>query len=350
MRFVIKKDDHIRMTLNSYRYTKYVGALVLLSGVLLSGVANAQDLQGAGSTFVNPIMTHWTADYQKANNVSINYQPVGSGAGINDLISKTVDFAGSDAPMNAGQLTSAGSPVLHLPDVIGAVPVVYNVEGVGPGINLSGDVIANIFLGRITKWNDPAITSLNPATKFPDASIFVVHRSDGSGTTGIFTDYLARVSPEWKSIVGEGTAVKWPAGLGGKGSAGVAALMRTHANSIGYVELSYAVQNVIYYASVQNAKGKFIYPSPETAAAEAANIKIPADFRTFFTDGPSATGYPISGFSWLIIYQNSPKLEALKKFITWVLNDGQSYCKDLDYASIPESVKVKELAALNALK
>ena len=317
---------------------------------MVGGAAQAQDLQGAGSTFVNPIMTHWTADYQKTAGVSINYQPVGSGAGINDLVAKTVDFAGSDAPMNAGQLASAGAPVLHFPDVIGAVPVVYNVDGVGPGIHLSGDVIANIFLGKITKWNDPAITSLNPTSKFPDASIFIVHRAEGSGTTFIFTDYLARVSPEWHDLVGEGTSVKWPAGLGAKGSAGVAGLMRTHPNSIGYVELSYAVQNVIYYASVQNSKGKFVYPTPESAAAEASNIKVPSDFRTFFTDGSAANGYPISGFSWLILYKDSPKTDQLKKFITWVLTDGQQYCKDLDYAPIPDSVKSKELAALATLK
>jgi phosphate transport system substrate-binding protein len=335
-----------------FRYSKFTGALILLASALMGGVAQAQDLQGAGSTFVNPIMTHWTADYQKATGVTINYQPVGSGAGINDLIGKTVDFAGSDAPMNAGQLSSAGAPVLHLPDVIGAVPVVYNIDGLPAGINLSGPVIADIFLGKITKWNDPEILQLNPmnAKKFPDATIFVVHRSDGSGTTGIFTDYLSRVSQEWHDTVGEGTSVKWPAGLGGKGSAGVSALMKTHPNSIGYVELSYAITNNIYYANVKNAKGKFVYPTPDSAAAEAANVKIPADFRVFFTDGPAKDGYPISGFSWLIIYKDSPKVDKLKKFFTWVLTTGQSYNTGLDYAALPDSVKSKELAALSSLK
>jgi phosphate transport system substrate-binding protein len=338
------------MSQRLFYYRRFAGAILVIGGLLTTGVAHSQDLQGAGSTFVNPIMTHWTADYQKKTGVSINYQSVGSGAGINDLVNKTVDFAGSDAPMTEGQLASAGSPVQHIPDVIGAVPVVYNVEGVGPGINLSGPVIADIFLGKITKWNDPTITSLNPATKFPDASIFVVHRSDGSGTTGIFTDYLSRVSPDWKSDVGEGTSVRWPAGLGAKGSSGVAGLMRTHTNSIGYVELSYAVQNVIYYAKVENSKGKFVYPSSETAAAEADGIKIPADFRVFFTDGPAAKGYPISGFSWLIVYKNSPKINQLKGFLTWVVTDGQAYTKDLYYAPIPTSVRDKELAAINELK
>jgi phosphate transport system substrate-binding protein len=338
------------MTQVFFRYRTTTAALVILAGAMMSNVAHAQDLQGAGSTFINPIMTHWTADYQKATGVSINYQPVGSGAGINDLIGKTVDFAGSDAPMNAGQLTNAGAPVLHLPAVIGAVPIVYNVDGVPAGINLSGEDIANIFLGNITKWNDPAITSLNPGINFPDASIFIVHRSDGSGTTGIFTDYLSRVSPDWKSLVGEGTSVKWPTGLGAKGSAGVAGLMRTHANSIGYVELSYAVQNVIYYAKIRNSAGTFVYPTSETAAAEAAAAKVPSDFRTYFTNNGSKEGYPISGFSWVIIYDHSDKLNQLSKFINWILTDGQSYAKDLQYAPVPDALRTKELAALNALK
>jgi phosphate transport system substrate-binding protein len=325
--------------------------VALAAGVLsAAGVAHSQDLQGAGSTFINPIMTHWTAEYQKETGITINYQPVGSGAGINDLVGKTVDFAGSDAPMNAVQLANASAPVLHIPDVIGAVPIVYNVDGVGPGIHLSGQVIADIFLGKITRWDDPAITSINPATKFPDAAIFVVHRSDGSGTTGIFTDYLSRVSSDWHDLVGEGTSIKWPAGLGAKGSAGVAGLLRTHPDSVGYVELSYAVQNVIYYASVENSKGKFIYPSSASAAAEASNIKVPADFRTFFTDGSAANGYPISGFSWLIVYKDSPKIDMMKKFFTWVLGEGQGDTTALDYAPIPDAVKAKELDAIEALK
>jgi phosphate transport system substrate-binding protein len=325
-------------------------AILVLGAALVGGVVQAQALQGSGSTFINPIMTRWTANYQTQTGVAVNYQAVGSGTGINNLIAHLDDFAGSDAPMNPGQLASAGAPVLHFPDVIGAVPVVYNVEGVGPGISLTGQIIADIFLGKITKWNDPQISSINPGTKFPDESIYVVHRSDGSGTTGIFTDYLSRVSPDWHDLVGEGTSVKWPAGLGGRGSSGVAALMKTHTGSIGYVELSYAVQNVIYYASVQNSKGKFVYPSADTAAAEAANIKIPADFRTFFTDGPAKDGYPISGFSWLIVYPNSPKIDQLKKFLTWVLTTGQADCKELDYAPIPDSVKAKEMAAISQLK
>jgi len=338
------------MTHSFFRKSTLAVALILTGGLLISGASQAQDLQGAGSTFVNPIMTHWTADYQKETGVSINYQPVGSGAGINDLISKSVDFAGSDAPMNAGQLAAAGAPVLHFPDVIGAVPVVYNVDGVPAGINLTGQAVADIFLGRVTKWNDPEITSTNKGINFPDASIFVVHRSDGSGTTGIFTDFLSRVSPDWHDLVGEGTSIKWPAGLGAKGSAGVAGLMRTHPNSIGYVELSYAVQNVIYYAKISNPKGNFVYPTSDSAAAEAANIKIPADFRTYFTNGPSKDGYPISGFSWLIVYQNSANGDKLKKFINWVLTEGQADTTPLDYAPIPDSVKAKELVALNSLK
>jgi len=338
------------MTLSLFRYSKFAAALIIAGGALMGGVAHAQDLQGAGSTFVNPIMTHWTADYRKSGGATINYQAVGSGAGINDLINKTVDFAGSDAPMNAVQLKNAGAPTLHFPDVIGAVPVVYNVEGIPPGINFTGDVVANIFLGRITKWNDPAITSLNPGKNFPDAAIFVVHRSDGSGTTGIFTDYLSRVSPEWKNIVGEGTSVRWPAGLGGKGSSGVALLMRSHANSIGYVELSYAIENSIYYAKIRNSAGKFIYPEPATAAAEADGIKVPDDFRVFFTNSSAKGGYPISGFSWLIIYKNSSKTGDLKNFLKWVLTDGQNSATALNYAPIPKSIREKELAVVNALK
>lgn len=349
MRRPTNKGEYTLMLACSLRR---VGALSIALLALALPTAHAQNLTGAGSTFVNPIMTNWIPAFQKASGVSVNYQPIGSGGGISALISHTVDFAGSDVPMNPQEVSEAKAPVIHLPDVVGAVAIAYNVPGIGPGIHLSGSVIADIFLGNIKKWNDPRITKLSPGTKFPDLPIFVAHRSDGSGTTAIFTNYLSKVNGEWKAKVGEGKSVNWPTGLGGKGSAGVAGLLSTHSGAIGYVELAYAVQNNIPYAFVQNKRGKFIYPTVESAAAAAEGVKVPANLQVMITNTNSPQGYPITGYSWLIVYQNSAKAADLKKFLTFVVTDGQgpAFTKALVYAPLPESLRKRELAAIATIK
>jgi len=342
---------------------KYSALFVLAAGLLLSScgksgspgtgdstkTASSNDLTGAGSTFIAPIMTNWIDAYKKETGVSINYQAVGSGAGINNLIDHTVDFAGSDAPMNADELGRAKAPVVHLPAVIGAVCVAYNVAGVSTALQLSGPVIANIFAGKIKMWDDAAIKGLNKDAKLPHEKIAVVHRSDGSGTTAIFTNYLSNVSPEWKSSLGEGKTVNWPTDeLGGKGNAGVAGILKEHANSIGYVELAYANQNNMSVASIQNQSGKFVAPTVESASAAANGVTIPDNFCTMITNTSNADGYPITGFSWIIIYKDSPKSEAVNKFVTWVLSKGQDATKALFYAPIPEAVRTNELKAVGS--
>jgi phosphate transport system substrate-binding protein len=297
-------------------------------------------LTGAGSTFINPIMTHWVQEYPKQGGVPVNYQSVGSGAGINNLIDHTVDFAGSDAPMNQADLDRAKAPVVHVPAVNGAVCVAYNVQGVTSGLKLTGQQIADIFMGKIQYWDDKQIASQNSGMKLPHEKIFTVHRSDGSGTTAIFTNYLAKVSPEWKSGVGEGKTVNWPGeGLGGKGNAGVAQVLSQHANSIGYTELAYAEQNKITYASVQNATGNFIAPSVESASAAADGFPMPENMTSFITNTPAAQGYPITGFSWLIYFKDGPKADAIRKFISWSTTTGQNDGKALYYAPLPAAVQ-----------
>lgn len=304
-----------------------------------TAAANTNTLTGAGSTFVNPIMTHWAPEYQKANSVQVNYQAVGSGAGINNLIDHTVDFAGSDAPMKPDELTRAKDPVVHVPDVIGAVCVSYNVAGMTSGLHMSGPVLAMIYMGKIKNWDDPQIAKMNPGKKLPHAPIFTVHRSDGSGTTAIFTDYLSKVSPDWKTAVGEGKEVKWPeGGLGGKGNDGVAGVLKQHDNSIGYIELAYAMQNSIPFADVQNAAGNFVTPSVESAAAAAEAFPMPDNMTSFITNTSAAQGYPITGFSWLIFYPNGPKADMVKKFMQYVITTGQSDNKALYYAPLPQTV------------
>jgi len=313
--------------------------------------ASAATLKGAGSTFINPIMSQWAQDYKNSGGAAINYQSIGSGGGIKALVDKTVDFAGSDAPMNADEIKNAGAPVLHLPAVIGTVCIAYNVQGVQTGLKLSGPVIADIFLTKIKKWNDPKIASLNPGVTLPDADITVAHRSDGSGTTYLFTDYLSKVSPDWKSTVGVGKSVKWPdTTLGAKGNEGVAGLMKSHPNSIGYVELTYATQNNVTFAAIQNAKGKFITPSPDSGSAAAASITIPDNLQASLTNTDGENAYPITGFTYIIVYDASTQGEELKKFLTWVLNDGQKGTTPKGYAPIPDSVKTKEEALINTIK
>jgi phosphate transport system substrate-binding protein len=301
--------------------------------------ATSGGLMGAGSTFINPIMTHWAAEYPKDGGVPVNYQSVGSGAGINNLIDHTVDFAGSDAPMNADEQARAKAPVVHVPAVIGAVCVAYHVSGVTNGLKLTPAAIAGIFMGQIQYWDDKAIASANAGMKLPHEKIFTVHRSDGSGTTAIFTDYLSKVSADWKSKIGAGKTVSWPeGGVGGKGNAGVAQVLTQHDNSIGYVELAYAEQNKITYASVQNSAGNFVAPSVESASAAADAFPMPANMTSMITNTSAAQGYPITGFSWIIFFKDGPKADAVKKFVNWTTTKGQADGKALYYAPLPQSV------------
>ncbi len=318
-----------------------------------SGGASASSgdaLQGAGSTLINPIMQKWVEGYKSSGGIDINYQSIGSGGGIKNLTNKTVDFAGSDAPMNDEETKDAKDPVLHFPAVIGAVAIAYNVDGIPTGLHLTGPVIADIFLGKITKWNDPQIVSLNPTAKLPSDDISVVHRSDGSGTTYIFTDYLSKVSPDWKSKLGVGKSIDWPVGLGGKGSEGVAGLLTKHMGSIAYIELAHAVDSKIAYASVQNASGAFIDPSPDSASAAADAAQIPDDMKVSIVNTNSPKAYPIVGFSYLIVYETSKRGADLNKFMKYVLGDGQKLCKDLSYGPIPDSVVKREEKMLDSVK
>ena len=323
--------------------------LAALGLVVLGGVsAQAQELNGAGGTFPAPLYLKWFQEYKNETGVQINYQAIGSGGGIKDITGHVVDFGASDAPMNADQLKAAPG-ILHIPTVAGPVCISYNIPGVGPGIRLTGDVIADIFQGKITKWNDSRITSLNPGTKFPGINVFTAHRSDGSGTTNIFTTYLSQISPSWKSEVGSGTSVRWPVGLGGKGNQGVAQLIRQNEGGIGYIELSYAVTNNIPYAAVRNMKGKFIYPSVETTTIAASGVSLPPDFRKVITDTPAPGGYPITGFTFLLVYRNGTK-PAVKKFLNWMLTTGQKDAPGMEYAPLPANVRQRAEAAVATIQ
>ncbi len=333
-------------------------AAVLLTGGLLGNpsLAQAQQINGAGATFPFPIYSKWFSEYNKLHpNVQINYQSIGSGGGIRQITAQTVFFGASDGPMTKDQMLATPGAVLHLPTVLGAVVPVYHIEGVTAELKFTGPVLADIFLGKITKWNDPAIAKLNPGVALPATDIVVVHRSDGSGTTYIWADYLGKVSPEWKKRVGVATALNWPAGLGGKGNEGVAGLVKQTPGSLGYVELIYALQNQIDYGSVQNMAGKFLRATIDgvTAAAAAAANSMPADFRVSITNAPGDAAYPISSFTWLLFYEN-PKDKAAAKtmveFMKWALTDGQKFTKDLGYAPLPESVVRLEMEALKKIK
>jgi phosphate transport system substrate-binding protein len=309
------------------------------------GTAGAQavDLTGAGATFPYPIYSKWFSDYAAKTGVNINYQSIGSGGGIRQLSEQTVDFGASDGPMSDAELARAkGGPVLHIPTVLGADVLTYNLPGVRQPLNLTGDVIAAIFLGKIKRWNDPRIRTLNPSVNLPTVDILVVHRSDGSGTTYIFTDYLSAVSPEWAKGPGKGKEVKWPVGLGGKGNEGVSGQVKQLPGSIGYVELAYARQNKLAYANVRNAAGVFVRPTVEsiTEAAAATAKKLPAntDYRVSIVNAPGARSYPISSFTWLLVYRiqpNATKAAKLVNFIRWALRDGQKSAPTLDYAPLP---------------
>ncbi|MGA2414453.1 MAG: phosphate ABC transporter substrate-binding protein PstS [Candidatus Sulfotelmatobacter sp.] len=316
-------------------------------------------LNGAGATFPYPMYSKWFNEYHNQHsNIQINYQSIGSGGGIRQVTEGTVDFGASDMPMTDAQLAEAqqkrSTKILNIPTVLGANVPAYNLPGVGSDIKFTPEALAGIFLGKITKWNDPAITSVNPGISFPDKAIIVVHRSDGSGTTFIWTDYLSKVSPEWESKVGRNTSVQWPIGLGGKGNEGVAGSIRQLAGSIGYVELIYAVQNNISYGSVKNAAGNFVKASLEgVTAAAASSAKMPPDFRVSITNPPGKDAYPISSFTWLLIPQQSKdaaKGKILADFLNWMVTDGQKMTSALTYAPLPESVAQKVKEAIKQVK
>jgi phosphate transport system substrate-binding protein len=348
-------------------------AAVLISTVVLLAVLTAcgggatqpaatpaatQSLQinGAGATFPYPIYSKWFSEYNKLHpSVRVNYQSIGSGGGIQQITNRTVFFGATDGPMNEEQLKAAPGPILHMPTVLGAVVPVYNIPGVTAELKFSGPLLANIYLGKVKKWNDPAIVTLNAGVTLPASDITVVHRSDGSGTTYIFMDYLSKVSPEFKSTVGVATSVKWPAGVGGKGNEGVAGLVSQTPGSIGYVELIYALQTKMSYGSVQNTAGEFVKASVDsvTKAAASAAATMPADFRVSITNADGAGVYPISSFTWMLFYENPEDKAAAKAmvdFMHWALGDGQKYCADLGYAPLPDSVVKLEEAALEKIK
>jgi len=319
------------------------------------GTGTAQ-INGAGATFPNPIYSKWFAEYNKLHpDVRVNYQPIGSGGGIQQVTNQTVFFGATDGPMTDDQLKAAPGTILHFPTVLGGVVPIYNIPGVTDELKFTGAVLADIYLGTIKKWNDPAIAKLNAGARLPATDITVVHRSDGSGTTYIFVDYLSKVSPEFKSSVGVATSVKWPAGVGGKGNDGVSGLVSQTPGSIGYVELIYALQNKIDFGSVQNANGEFVKASVDavTKAAQAAAATMPADFRVSITNAQGAGAYPISSFTWMLFYEQ-PKDKASAKvmldFMHWALTDGQKYCADLGYAPLPSNVVTLEQAALNRIQ
>ena len=332
--------------------TSFPKALIACSLALaaVAATAGAQDLTGAGATFPYPIYSKWFSDYATKTGVKINYQSIGSGGGIRQLSEQTVDFGATDAPMSDADLAKAkGGPVLHIPTVLGAVVVTYNVPELRRPLRLDGVVLAEIFLGKITKWNDARIAALNPGTRLPATDILVVHRSDGSGTSYVFTDYLANVSSEWATKPGKGKEVQWPVGLGGKGNEGVAGQVKQLPGSIGYVELAYAKQNKLAYADIKNAKGQFVTPTiaAVTAAAAGAAAALPptTDYRISIVNAAGKGAYPISSFTWLLVYQQQSDAEKGKKlldFVRWALTDGEKSAPTLDYAPLP-AVMTKQL-------
>jgi phosphate transport system substrate-binding protein len=327
---------------------------LIAAAILLAAPAAAEmkTLNGAGATFPYPIYSKWFDEYHKAKpDLQINYQSIGSGGGIRQVTERTVDFGATDGPMTTQQQFKVDGKILHVPTVLGAVVPAFNLKGV-ENLNLSGPVLAGIFLGKITRWTDPEIANLNPGAALPDAAITVVHRSDGSGTTYCFVDYLSKVSPEWKKQVGVATAVKWPVGLGGKGNEGVAGLVKQTPNSLGYVELIYAKQNDISYASVRNKAGKFVKASIDGVTAAAAGVEMPKDFKVSITDAAGIEAYPISTFTWLLIYEKNAgdKGAVLKDFLKWMLKDGQGMASALGYAPLPSSVNAMVSKAIEVVK
>ncbi len=330
-------------------------AAVFAGFALVCTTGFAQKLNGAGATFPNPIYSKWFSEYSAQHpGVEINYQPIGSGGGIRQVTAGTVDFGATDGPMTDAQIKESKVKVQHIPTVLGAVVPIYNLPGVQQELKFSQDALAGIYLGKISTWNDPVIQKDNPGVKLPNIDITVVHRSDGSGTTFIFTDWLSKVSPEWKGGPGAGTAVSWPKGLGGKGNEAIAGLVRQLPGSIGYVELIYALQNKIPYGEVRNASGQFVKASIEGVAAAAAALKqMPPDYRVSITNEPGAAVYPISSFTWLLIPtqpQDQAKAKVLKDFLGWMLEHGEGEAPQLFYAPLPPPVAERVKATVASLK
>jgi phosphate transport system substrate-binding protein len=326
-------------------------ALLLLMGVAFGDTA----LNGAGATFPYPIYSKWFSEYHKQHpDVQINYQSIGSGGGIRQVIAGTVDFGATDGPMSDDQLAQAKSKILHIPTVLGAVVPAYNVPGVTQEIKFTPEILAGIFLGKITNWNDAAIAKVNQGITFPNQPIVVVHRSDGSGTTFVFTDYLSKVSNDWKSAVGKGTSVKWPVGLGAKGNEGVAGMIRQMEGAIGYVELIYAEQNKISHGSVKNSSGNFVKANLDATTAAAASVKnMPEDFRVSITNAPGKDVYPISSFTWLLVPAQSKdgaKGKILVDFLNWMLDSGEPMATQLTYAPLPKTVVEKVRATIKQIR
>jgi phosphate transport system substrate-binding protein len=327
---------------------------LMLIGLVAVAHASAQTLiNGAGATFPQPIYTKWFSEYAKIDpSVTFNYQGIGSGGGQKQILAETVDFGASDGPMSDANLAKAPRALWHIPTVAGAVVVIYNLPD-NPKLKLDGPTLANIYLGTITKWSDPAIAGQNPDVKLPDDDIIVVHRSDGSGTSFIFTDYLSSVSSDWKSKVGKNTAVSWPAGLGGKGNAGVTGQVKQSSGAIGYVELAYAKQNQLSYADMKNSSGKYITPTIESVTAALATATIPDDFRFSMVNAPSPDAYPIAGATWLLIYaqqKDAVKGQKLVEFLKWAYNDGEKMAAALDYAPLPDNVKERVLKRVGEIQ
>ncbi|MFN8653014.1 MAG: phosphate ABC transporter substrate-binding protein PstS [Gemmatimonadales bacterium] len=329
----------------------------LLAGGVTSGVAAQSKLTGAGATFPNPIYSKWFDAYGKKAGVQINYQSVGSGAGIRQFTEGTVDFGASDGPMSESQIAAVNANVVHIPTVLGAVVVTYNLPSLGgTKLKLDGTVLVDIFMGRITKWNDQRIATLNPGAKLPNTDLIVVHRSDGSGTSYIFTDYLTKFSREWKDKVGYATSVNWPVGLGGKGNEGVTQQVKQVEGALGYVELIYAIANNLPYAQIKNAAGTFVEPSLESVTAAAASAKLAkdTDFRVSITNAPGKDSYPISSFTWLLVQKDgkdAAKAKLIKDFLGWMITDeAQAMAKDLHYAPLPTEVRTLVAERLKSLK
>jgi phosphate transport system substrate-binding protein len=332
-----------------------IAFLVLLTVVTLASPVMAQTtLNGAGATFPYPVYSKWFSEYNKLHpDVQINYQSIGSGGGIRQVVNGTVDFGASDFPMSDEQLAQSKTKIMLIPTVLGAVVPAYNVPGVSGEIKFTPEALAGIYLGKVQKWNDPAITQANPGVKFPDQSIVVIYRSEGSGTTFIFTDYLSKISKDWANNVGKGVSVKWPLGLGGKGNEGVAGQIRQLQGSIGYIELIYALENKITFGSIKNAAGNFVKASLDGVTEAAASApKMPADFRVSITNAPGKTAYPISSFTWLLIpaqAKDPKKGKIIGDFLDWMVTDGQKMTTQLSYAPLPASVAEKVKAAIKQI-
>jgi phosphate transport system substrate-binding protein len=332
---------------------------LLVLGAVLASVtpAAAQSLTGAGATFPNPIYTKWFDGYNKQTGVQINYQSIGSGGGIRQFTEGTVDFGATDGPMNESQIQAVSGNVLHVPTVLGAVVVTYNLPSLGATpLKFDGNLLVDIFMGRVTKWNDPKIAALNPGVKLPAIDLIVVHRSDGSGTSYVFTDYLNKFSREWKDKVGYATSVNWPVGLGGKGNEGVTQQVKQVEGALGYVELIYALSNNLPYGQIKNSSGNYITPSLETVTAAAAGTKLPkdTDFRVSITNAPGADAYPVASFTWLLVKKDNKdpaKAKLIRDFLTWMITpEAQKMAADLHYAPLPAPVVTLVQARIPTLK